>query len=101
MDGELIRRERNIHRAKKEEVLKMTKMTDMAADAIDRKAEKEKKKLKKKVRKTVHRIIRGILWTGFVLCCGLFIGIHRNVIKAWLKGEELPKVPAGHWHHCR
>ena len=80
----------------------MTKMTNMAADAVERKAEKEKKKLKKKVRKTVRRIIRGILWTGFVLCLGMFIGIHRNVIRAWIKGEELPKMPAGHFHcHCR
>ena len=76
----------------------MTKMTDMAADVMERKAAKEKKKLKKKIRKTVSRIIRGILWTGFVLCLGVFIGIHRNVIKAWLKGEELPEMPAGHCH---
>ena len=76
----------------------MTKVTDIASDALERKAEKEKKKLKKKIRKTVRRIIRGILWTGFVLCLGMFIGIHRNVIKAWLKGEELPEMPAGHCH---
>ena len=79
----------------------MKNVTDMAADAIERKAAKEKKKLKKKVRKTVRRIIRGILWTGFVLCLGMFIGIHSNVIKAWMKGEELPEMPAGHCHCCK
>ena len=79
----------------------MSKIKNMAVDAAERKAEKEKKKLKKKVKKTVRRIIRGIFWTGFVLCCGGFIGIHRNVIKAWLKGEELPEMPAGHCHCCR
>ena len=73
----------------------MTTMTEMTADVIDRKAEKQKRKQKKKARKTVRRIIRGILWTGFVLCFGIFIGIHRNVIKAWLKGEKLPE---GHCH---
>ena len=73
-------------------------MTDSAAGAIERKAEKEKRKMEKKVRKTVRRIGRGILWTGFVLCLGMWIGIHRNVIRAWLKGEELPKMPAGHFH---
>ena len=79
----------------------MTIMADAAVDVMERKAEKEKKKLKKKVKKTVRRIIRGILWTGFVLCLGIFVGIHRNVIKAWIKGEEMPKVPAGHCPcHC-
>ena len=73
-------------------------MTDLATGALERKASKEKKKLKKKVRKTVRRMIRGLLWTGFVLCLGIFIGIHRNVIKAWMKGEELPEMPAGHCH---
>ena len=79
----------------------MAGMTGMTADVIERKAEKEKKKIKKKVKRTVHRIIRGILWTGFVLCLGMFIGIHRNVIKAWIRGEELPKVPKGHGHCCK
>ncbi len=74
----------------------MSKVKDMAVDAVERKAAKEKKKLKKKVRKTMHRIVRRTLWTGFVLCCGVWIGIHRNVIRAWLKGEELPEKPAGH-----
>ena len=76
----------------------MTKVTDVAAEAAERKAEKEKRNAKKKGKKTVRRIIRGILWTGLVLCCGMFIGIHRNVIRAWLKGEELPEMPAGHCH---
>ena len=79
----------------------MTKASEIAADAIERKAAKEKKKLKKKAKKTARRIIRGILWTGLVLCLGMFIGVHRNVIRAWLKGGELPKVPAGHCHCWR
>ena len=77
----------------------MTKMGNIAADVVKRKAEKEKKKLKKKVRKTVWKIIRGILWTCFVLSLGVFIGIHRNVIKAWILGGEMPELPAGH-RHC-
>ena len=77
----------------------MSKATDIAGSAIERKAEKEKKKLKKKAKKTMRRIIRTILWTGFVLCCGIFIGVHRNVIKAWIEGGEMPEAPVNHcWH---
>lgn len=28
--------------------------------------------------------------------CGACLGIHRNVIKALIKGEEMPEAPA--WH---
>ena len=77
----------------------MNKAAETVAAEIEKTAEKEKKKLKKKVKKTVRRMIRGILWTGFALCLGIFIGIHRNVIKAWLKGEEMPAAPAGHCCH--
>lgn len=73
-------------------------MGNIVADVVKRKAEKEKKKLKKKVRKTVWKIIRGILWTCFVLSLGVFIGIHRNVIKAWILGGEMPELPKGHGH---
>ena len=79
----------------------MTKAAHMASDAIERKAEKEKKKLKKKVKRTVRRIIRGIFWTVLILCLGMFIGVHKNVISAWLKGEKLPEMPSGHCHYCK
>ena len=78
----------------------MSKVKTAAANAVERKVEKEKRKAKKKIRKTAGRIVRGILWTGLVLCCGIWIGIHRNVIRAWLKGEALPELPPGHCHCC-
>ncbi len=31
-----------------------------------------------------------------VFFCGFMVGIHRNVIKACIKGEELPEAPS--WH---
>ena len=32
-----------------------------------------------------------------LLSLGCWIGIHRNVIKAWLTGAEMPEAPASHW----
>ncbi len=46
--------------------------------------------------------IKNILWILCLIClvcCTIFAYIHRRVIKAALKGEELPPLPAGHPHH--
>ncbi len=39
---------------------------------------------------------RKILLRCFLLCLGCFLGVHRKVILAYIKGEELPKAPT--WH---
>ena len=75
----------------------MSEIKEIAFEAVEKKAAKEKKKLKKKARKRIRRIIRTIFWTIFVLWVGIFIGIHRRVILAAIKGEEFPTPPASHW----
>ena len=37
-------------------------------------------------------ICKGILLIGL----GFLIGVHFRAIRAWIKGEEIPKAPA--WH---
>ena len=32
-----------------------------------------------------------------LIALGCWIGIHRNVILAWLTGSEMPEAPASHW----
>ena len=71
----------------------MNKVAHVAAGVVERKAAKAKKKMRKKIRK---KIFKSLLWTVLVLCLGIWIGIHRNVIKAWAKGEKLPEMPEGH-----
>ena len=78
----------------------MGKVTDFAAAAVEKSVEKKKQKRKKKIRKRIRRLIRGILRTALVLGFGIFIGVHRKAIKAWLKGEPLPELPAGHPQWC-
>ncbi|MBR3343294.1 MAG: hypothetical protein IKQ27_00545 [Lachnospiraceae bacterium] len=41
-----------------------------------------------------------LLCALFCLCTICFVVIHRNVIKAAIKGEPLPEAPEWHkWHH--
>ena len=50
------------------------------------------KKGKKIKRKTLRHINRGII----IFLLGVCAGIHRNVIKAFLTGTEMPDAPE--WH---
>jgi|GEM_PF-1980286 len=50
----------------------------------------EKRKARRRFRK---RYVWPVVHTLFIFCCGALIGIHRNVIKAAIKGEPLPKGP--------
>ena len=34
-----------------------------------------------------------------IFLAGIWVGIHRKVLLAWLKGEEIPTPPDNHcWH---
>ena len=35
-----------------------------------------------------------------IFSIGVMVGIHRRVILAWIKGEELPEMPEGHCCPC-
>ena len=35
----------------------------------------------------------GVIMGGLLFFLGFFIGVHRNVIKAYIRGEELPASP--------
>ena len=79
----------------------MTKST--AARAV-RKAELKagkkivKMKVERKAKRTARKVVRVFLWTAFVFCLGAFAGIHRRVIRAYLTGSKMPKMPAHHPH---
>ncbi|MCR4611238.1 MAG: hypothetical protein K5644_05000 [Lachnospiraceae bacterium] len=65
-------------------------------------AEMERRKRKKARRKKFFKFVRKIIYIGLFVCAGYMIGVHRNVIKAYFKGEKLPKLPKGHpdcWLH--
>ena len=51
-------------------------------------------KNKKKRGKGFFRLILILL----IFSLGVFVGIHRRVILAWIKGEDGPEPPEG---HCR
>ncbi len=58
--------------------------------------EKEKKKARKKIRKAVRRAISIFLGSLLLLGAGFFLGVHRHVILAMIRGEQPPEAPAGH-----
>ena len=62
-------------------------------------AEHEKNRLKKKASRKVKRFFAGIGCGVALLGTGYFLGVHRKVIKALIKGEEPPKAPKGHCFH--
>ena len=39
---------------------------------------------------------KGLIWFLVGAAVGCFVGVHRRVIIAAIKGEELPEAPA--WH---
>ena len=47
-----------------------------------------------KMKKALKMIIIILL----VVCCTYMVYVHRRAIRAWLKGEVLPKVPEGCCH---
>lgn len=58
--------------------------------------EEQKKKAKKKAKKRLKKLLR-ITFCGIGLfSLGVFVGVHRKVILAAIKGEELPEPPKGH-----
>ena len=48
---------------------------------------------KRKEELKMKKLIKVLL----LIAPGYWIGIHRNVIKAWLTGSEMPEAPASHW----
>lgn len=62
-------------------------------------AEEQKKKVRRKAKKKRKRILRGIFCGAALFSLGIFVGVHRRVILAYLKGEELPEAPKSHCCH--
>lgn len=61
--------------------------------------EDKKKKAKKKAKRRLRRILFCLCGGLCLLGTGYFLGVHRRVIAAYLKGEVLPKAPEGHACH--
>ena len=59
---------------------------------MSKKVKKEKKK------KPVCCFLRGVIRTSLILLAGIWIGIHRRVIKSWLTGSRMPRMPKDHPH---
>ena len=54
------------------------------------------KRIISREKKHIKRHLRiSFIMGGLLFCLGFFVGVHRNVIKAYIKGEELPKAPKG------
>ena len=54
-------------------------------------AERKKKEFKKKLKKLAAKVCLIMLGCG----CGYLLYVHRRVIRAAIKGEDMPKCP--HW----
>lgn len=72
-------------------------MADMEEDTI---VENGETTVKNELIKRRRRRILVALALCSAFSCGLMIGIHRRVIKALIKGEELPKSPKCHRCFC-
>ena len=62
----------------------------------------EKKTLKEKMEEAWMKVGKFLLWTLAALCCACLtymVYVHRDVIKAAVKGEPLPKGK-GKCCHC-
>ena len=49
--------------------------------------------LERKEESKMKKLVKAL----FLNSLGCWIGIHRNVIKAWITGSEIPEAPASHW----
>ena len=59
----------------------------------------EKKKLQRKTQAALLKLGGKLLLVLCLVGFGFFLGVHRRVILAKLKGEELPEPPEGHCCH--
>ena len=60
---------------------------------------KEKKRIQRKTHKVLLKLCGKSLLALCLLGLGFFLGVHRRVILAKLKGEEPPEAPEGHCCH--
>ena len=61
----------------------------------------EKKKLQRKTQAALLKLGGKLLLVLCLVGFGFFLGVHRRVILAKLKGEELPEPPEGHFCHSK
>ena len=59
----------------------------------------EKKKLQRKTQEALLKLGGKLLLVLCLVGFGFFLGVHRRVILAKIKGEELPEPPEGHCCH--
>ena len=58
--------------------------------------ELEKRKLRKERRKKFFKRLWKVLSIAFWVCVGFMLCLHKDVIKAYIKGEKLPPIPKNH-----
>ena len=69
------------------------KVIEPAEGLSEKELKRRRKKEKRKCRRRRRRIFFAVL---FAFCLGVFVGIHRFVILAVIRGEKLPKLPKDH-----
>ena len=67
----------------------------IAQKVVERKRRQIKRRARRRSRKIACRVL-GVLCPLFI---GFFLGTHHRVIRAYIKGEELPQAPKGHFCH--
>ena len=67
----------------------------IAQKMVERKRKQIRRRTRRRSRKIACRVL-GVLCPLFV---GFFLGAHRRVICAYIKGEDLPQAPKGHFCH--
>ena len=65
--------------------------------AIYATAEAERRKIRKERRKKFFKRLWTLIKIVALVGLGYCIAIHKDLIIAWIKGEELPELPAGHF----
>ena len=65
----------------------------IAQKMVERKRKQIRRRTRRRSRKIACRVL-GVLCPLFI---GFFLGTHHRVIRAYIKGEELPQAPKGHF----
>ncbi len=77
----------------------MKKVTTKKKSLVKKLIGSEKKKIQRKTHAALLKLGGKLLLVLFLVALGFFLGVHRRVILAKIKGEELPEPPEGHCCH--
>ena len=73
----------------------MKKVTTKKKSLVKKLIGSEKKKIQRKTHAALLKLGGKLLLVLCLVGFGVFLGVHRRVILAKIKGEELPEAPEG------